>query len=247
MQIPKWIITWLGALLIAFVGLSVISKGYEIGSKLNQRPENTISMSAEGRVTAVPDLATMNLGVLTQGDTASEVQDESSEKINQVIAFVKSQGVDESDIKTSQFSINPRYNFKDGENIIIGYEANQTVTVKIRNVNESSEMVSKILDGATKNGANQVLGVSLSFDDPDDLRQEARKKAIAAAKEKAQELAEEAGLRLGKIVSISESGSSYPVPYDESYARGLGGGGGPLIEPGTQDITENITVVFEVK
>lgn len=254
-QIPQWIIKILGALIIVLVAFMLIQKGLEIGSYLDQTPENTISVSAEGRVEAIPDIAVVTLGIFVQKNTAKAAQDESSKQINQVIGFVKSLGVDEKDIKTSDFSINPRYDYRseDSVNEVVGYDARQSVTVKVRGVDESAELVGKILDGATNNGANQINGVYFTFDDSTDLQQEARLKAISAAKQKAQELAEEAGIRLGKIVSISELGSYYPQPFaseDAMFSRGQGGGGAsvaPDIEPGSTEITQTITVIFEVK
>ena len=193
----------------------------------------------------------VNLGVLTQSPTAKAAEDESSKKINQIVSFVKQQGVDAKDIATSQFSIYPTYDYRDGTNKITGYQASQTVTVKVRGVEKSTEKVGKILDGATANGANEIAGVQFTFDDADDLRQQARKQAIAKAKQKASELAAEAGLRLGKVVSISEGSYAQPVPmmYDKIAAPdGRGGGGGSAaVEQGSQDITQSITVTFEIK
>ncbi len=112
----------------------------------------------------------------------------------------------------------------------------------------------KVLDGAVNNGANQIDGINLSIENPDGLQQDARKLAIANAKAKAQGLAQEAGLTLGKVVSISETGSGYPrpMPYaTDSYAPSLMAGQAksvaPDIQTGSQDITESMTVVYEVK
>lgn len=240
-----------GGTLALLLLLLVIGKGYDLYQALNHKnPKNTISVSAEGKVQAVPDLATVNLGVLTQGGSAATVQDENSKKINKIIEFVKNQGISKEDIATSQFNIYPQQDYQAGRTIITGYQANQTITVKIRGVDKSAEKLGKILDGVTNNGANQINGVNLSFDDPDDLRQQARKQAIGKAKEKAGELAKIAGLRLGKVVNLSESGNTPgPIPY---YADGFGAGGAersiaPKIEPGSQDVTATMTVVFEVK
>jgi uncharacterized protein YggE len=130
--------------------------------------------------------------------------------------------------------------------------ANQTVTVKVKGVDKSNQQLGKIIDGATNNGANEINGISLSFEDPDNLQQEARKQAIAKAKEKAQVLAREACLTLGKVVTVSEiSGSGYPTPmYDAAMGRGgvaMEKSVSPNIEPGIQEITQQMTVVFELK
>ncbi|MBI2355771.1 MAG: SIMPL domain-containing protein [Candidatus Doudnabacteria bacterium] len=251
-NLPKWLVVLLAGALAAFVVLLVVEKIYTVAKTISpKKPENTISISAEGKVAAVPDLAVINVGVLTTGSTAKFVEDESSKKINQIIDFVKKQGVDKKDIATSQFSIYPTYDYREGTNKITGYQANQTVTVKVRGIENSTEKVSNILVGATNNGANEIGGVYFTFDDADNLRQQARKQAIAKAKEKAVELAAEAGLRLGKVVSISEGSYATPIPmmYEKGMAApDLGGrGGAPQVEQGSQDITASITVVFEIK
>jgi hypothetical protein len=249
----KWLFHTIGILVALLLLVFVVDKGYDFTQNFKSKlPQNTISMSAEGKVSATPDLATLNLGVITKGATAAKVQDENSKKINQVIKYLKDNGIEEKDITTSSYSIYPDYEYKDGRSDIIGYQANQTVTVKIHNADKEKEKIGKVIDGATNNGVNQVNGVYFSFDDVDDYRNEARKLAVENAKVKARELAEVAGLKLGKVVSIAEGASSYyPEPmYDKAYATGMGGGASsvaPEVQPGTQDITENITVVFEVK
>lgn len=254
--LPKWLINGLGGLLIVFVALLVADKANSINDKIQgKKPENTMSVSAEGKVKAVPDLATVNLGVITQGPTAPQVQEDNTKKINKIIDYVKKQGISKDDISTSQFNIYPQYDYTGGRNNIIGYQLNQTITVKIKGVDKSTETLGKILQGSISEGANEIYGVSLSFDDPDELRQQAREKAIIKSKEKAKELAEVAGLKLGKVVSVSETVGAYPpIPIYADYG-GRGGAGGvglesaaaPNVEPGSQDVIENMTVVFEIK
>lgn len=251
--LPKWLVQGLGGLLIVLVALMVIDKANSLQEILsNKNPKNTISVSAEGKATAAPDLATINLGVLTSGATANDVQNESSKKINSIIDFVKGQGVAKEDISTSQFSIYPQQNYNDGKSTITGYQAQQNITIKVRGVDKSTDKLTAILGGVTNSGANQVNGVSLGFDDPDNLRQIARKQAIDKAKQKAQDLANSAGLKLGKVVNVSEAGGATP-PIPMSYAAGMGGAPdiaksvAPNIEPGNQDVTAEMTVTFEVK
>lgn len=253
MNLPKWLVEGLGGLLVAFVALLIADKAYSLTQTLqNKNPKNTISVSAEGKVSAIPDLATVNLGVLTQGDTAERVQSENSQKINKIIDFVKQKGIERDDISTSQFNIYPNQDYRDGKATITGYQANQTITIKVRGVDKSTEKLGEVLAGVTSNGANQINGVSLGFDDPDDKRQEARKLAIEKAKAKAEELAKASGLRLGKVVNVSESGGFSGPPI--AYGEGSGGAMplydkavSPNIEPGNQDITATMMVVFEVK
>ncbi len=253
---PKWLVSGLGGLLIALVALMVIGKGNELSAQLrNKNPKNTISVSAEGKVQAVPDLATVNLGVLTQGSSPAKVQEDNTLKVNKIIDYIKQQGIGKDEISTSQFNIYPQYDYSNGRNNIIGYQLNQTITVKVKGVDKTTDVLGKILQGAVNEGANEINGVSLGFDDPDNLRQEARKQAIEKAKAKAQDLAQAAGLRLGKVVSVSESGmGGYPTPMYAEYGMGYGGmdsaqvkAAAPNVEPGSQDVIANMTVVFEVK
>ena len=252
-SLPKWLVNVGGGLVIALLALMVFDKTVGLKNGFgSKKPNNSLTVSAEGKVKATPDLATVNLGVITQGPEASKVQEENSKKINKIVEFVKKQGITKDDISTSQFNIYPQYNYKDGKNDIIGYQLDQTITVKVKGVDKSTEILGKILSGAVSEGANQIYGVSLGFDDPDNLRQQARELAIEKAKEKAKELAKVAGLKLGKVVSVSEAGGGgYPMPY---YGGGYGGAGmamekavSPNIEPGSQDIIENMSVTFEVK
>lgn len=255
---PKWLLNSLGVLLLILIALLVVGKVKNLNDIFRKKvlPENTISVSAEGRVKAVPDLATVNLGVLTQGKTPVEVQEENTKKVNKIIDYIKQQGVSKDDISTSQFNIYPQYDYKEGRSEIVGYQLNQTITFKIRGIDKSNEQLGKILEGGVAQGANEISGVFLSFDDPDNLRQNARKQAIEKAKEKAQELAQVAGLKLGRVVSIAETtATGLPKPYYSGDFGGIGGAGGlglekaaaPNIEPGSQDVIETMTVVFEVK
>lgn len=254
MSIPKWLVQGLGGLLIAFVALLVVQKAHDLQTTFqNQKPANTISVSGEGKVTAVPDLATVNIGVLSQGTTAVDVKNQNNQKVNKVIDYIKAQGIDPKDINTSQFSFYPQQNYNSGQPVITGYQGNQTITVKVRGVDKSQDQLNKILDGAVNNGANQIDAVSLTIEKPTDLQNQARKLAIDDAKNKAQELAKEAGLNLGKVVSLSENSGGYPgpLPYALNSAMGMGGGGdksiAPNIQTGSQEISETMTVVFELK
>lgn len=250
-NIKPWVWQTTGFLVIAFLALTVMDKIHTVSNDFKpELPKNTISMSAEGKVSAVPDLATVNLGVVTSAATAKQAQSDNATKANKVIDYVKSQGIDKKDIATTQLNVYPEYDYSNGQNTVKGYQASQTISVKVRGVDKSTDALGKIIDGATNAGANQIQGVNLDFADADNFKQSARKQAIDKAKQKAQELADQAGLKLGRIVSISEGSSSYPMPmpYAMDSKLGMGGGGSaPNIETGSQDITASITVTFEVK
>lgn len=252
-RFPGWIAQALGGLLVIFVAFLIIQKGIELKNTVSDRkPANTIAVSGEGKVSAVPDLATVTIGVLSQGSTAVDVKNSNNEKVAKVIAYIKEQGVEDKDIKTSQFNFYPTQDYNNGTPKITGYQGNQSVTVTVRGVDKDQKVLEKILDGAVNNGANQINGVNFTVEKPTDLQNEARKLAIADAKKKAEELAREAGLTLGKVVSLNENGG-YPAPvmYSmDSYARGgatLEKSIAPDIQSGSQEITQTMTVVFEIK
>ena len=250
-NIPKAVWLTLGLLAVVFLALAVIDKAHNLTLSFHARPENTISMSAEGKTSATPDLATLTVGVTSQAATAQAATSDMAKKVNQITETIKSLGVDAKDITTSNYSVYPMQDYSNGRNTITGYQGTETVTVKIHGVDKSTDKVSKVLDSAVVNGSNQIQGVYFSFEDPDSRKQDARKQAIAKAKQKAQELANEAGLKLGKVVSINDSDSPIysPMPYAMDSAKGMGGSSSvaPNVEAGTQDIVVNVTMVFEIK
>lgn len=250
-NIKPWVWSALGVLLMLFLAISVVDKVYNFSQNMKSLPKNTMSMSAEGKVSAKPDLATITVGVLTNGSSAKAAQDTNTTSANKVVDFVKQQGISDADIVTSNFSVYPIYDYTNNRNTITGYTASQTLTIKVRGVDKSTATLGKILGGAVDSGSNQLQGVYFSFDDADNLRQDARKIAIEKAKQKAADLAGVSGLKLGKIISVSESsgGYPYPMPYalDSVKSAPSGGAVAPQIETGSQDITATMTLIFEVK
>ena len=252
--LPKWLVGGLGGLLIAFVALLVIQKAHDIQTTFaNAKPANTISVSGMGKVQATPDLATVTIGVLSQGTTAVDVKNQNNDKVNKITAFVKAQGIADKDISTSQFSFYPQQDYNGGTPKITGYQGNQSVTVKVHGVDKDQTVLGNILDGAVNNGANEIDGVNLTVEDPSALQEQAQEAAITDAKQKAQKLAQAAGLNLGKVVSVSESSGGYPgpIPYAMDSAMGIGGGVAksvaPNVQVGSQEIDETMSVTFEVK
>jgi uncharacterized protein YggE len=240
---PDWMVRALGLLLIIFLALLIVHTAHT----LNGAPQ-TRRITATGKMTAVPDLATVTIGVETQGADTVDIKNKNNQKINQIIAFIKQQGIADKDIKTTGFYASPRYNYTNGQNNIIGYQANQTITVHVHDVNKSQTQLEKIIDGAVNNGANEIQGIGFNFADADKFRQEARKQAIEKAKEKAEELASEANLKLGRVVNIIESSSDYvsPGPMAMANYSSRNKSVEPNIEPGSQDVIETISLIFEV-
>ncbi len=231
-----------GTLYVAILALNAAKQSDYIG-----RPDaarDTIAISAEGKVTAAPDIATVSIGVQTESKTVSAAQKENAAKMNAIIEKVKSLGVAAEDIKTSNYSIYPQYDYLSGRQVQRGFMVTQNIDLKIRNLDKIGE----ILAAAGDLGANQVGGVAFTIDEPEDLRQQARMKALEMAKKKAQALANAAGVRLGKVVGFSESPGYEPSPiyYAKDAAQNTGGAGAPSIQSGSQDVVVDVTVLYEI-
>lgn len=219
-------------------------------------PGRTFFSTAESKVVAVPDVAELHLGVLTEGGkNLAALQKENSEKVNRIHAFLKQQGVGEKDTKTQSYTISPRYQYFScpaprGEGAvscpppeIMGYSIAQTVAVKIRNLDKAGD----ILAGAVDNGANTVGGLTFTVDDPTKIENQAREEATMKAREKAKSMARAGGFRLGKLISISEGFAQPPMQLEAAVREGMGGGGSPAIQPGSQEIRVEVTLTYEMR
>lgn len=210
-------------------------------------PTRTITVSAEGESIATPDVAETSFSVLSRGVDPQELADMNNRKMNDVVEFVKSQGIGEADIKTVGYSLNPdyRYDPDTGQSSITGYTLTQTVRVKIRDLGKTAAL----LAGLTPRGVNQIGGISFIVDDPEQALAEARSDGFRKARVKAEAMAAQNGVKLGRVISINEYQGGVPY-YGEARAFGVGGDGGitpPKIEPGTQDVSVQVSVTYELK
>src|SRR3989338_6578147 len=244
----KNILGYLGAILmvasIVFLGVEIINRAR---SDVDLSKTRSITMSADAKVTAKPDLATLSFAVVTQGKEADKVQTDNDARMKTVIDYLKSSGIAEDDIETSGYNLYPQYDYSKVQVSpppITGYTANQNVTAKIRNLGS----VPAILGGLTSKGVNQINNVAFTIEDPDKVREEARNMAIEKAKTKANDLASKLGVRLGKVINFSEGGGGMPIPifYDKQFATEGRGGASP-VQPGTEDVTVSVTLTFELR
>ena len=205
--------------------------------------KNIISVFGEGKVVAKPDIGQVSLSVISDAGTVAAAQKDNTDKMNKVVQAMKDLGVKEEDLKTTAYNVMPRYQYTDGRSDIIGYEAVQNVEVKIRDLGKVGDILSK----AATAGANQVGSLNFTFDNPEDLQNEARKKAIEQAKNKAKNLAEDLGVNLGKVTSFNENSAGQPIPMYASDAIGRGGGGGaPQIQTGQNEIVIDVNITYEI-
>jgi len=221
-------------------------KDIRLGKNAGKAPTDvkTIIIDGTGKVTAIPDIGTVDVGFMTEGKNVQAIQKENVTKMNKLIEAVKKLGIESKDIQTTQYQIYPKYDYTGGRSSLAGYTISQSVTIKIRDLDKISEVLAKAGDS----GANQVGGLNFTMDDPEDLKVQARGKAILNAKGKAEVLANSLGVKLGRIVGFSEGGSSpYPL-YKSDMAYGVGGGGeaAPTIEAGSMEITSNVSITYEI-
>jgi len=238
---------WLPIFLALIVGGFYLTGKYIEGQDLSPV---TISVNGEGKVMAVPDIAELSFGVQTgRQKTAEQAMEILTNKMTAVIDAVKELGIEEKDIMTQSLSLHPSYDWDEGKRIDEGFEANQNLRVKIRDLDQ----ISAVLSAATVGGANQAGSVGFTIDDPEELRALAREKAIKNAEEKAQALATQLGKSIGKLKGFNEGGGYYEPMYEKAMAMdsGIGmGGGGPVAPPipaGEQEVMVNVSLVYELK
>ena len=206
--------------------------------------DQTITVSGTGSVFSSPDIAIADLAVSVEDTTAKKAQDQASKKSSAVVDYLKGAGVDEKDIRTSGYQIYPQYDYLNGRSTIRGYQVTQSLEVKIRDL----EKANNILDGVVGAGINQVGNVRFYVDEPEKLQAEAREKAIADAKKKADELKDQLGVRLGRIVTFSENinGGVYPMMYAKDSGMGGGASTGAL-PAGQNEIVANVTITYQIR
>jgi hypothetical protein len=202
-----------------------------------------LDISATGEVTRVPDVAIISAGVVSRSASASGALQDTANRMSQVLAALKRAGVADRDIQTSNVSLNPEYRYPENQSPqLVGYTASNNVTVRFRDIRSSG----KILDALVAVGANQINGPTLTVDKPESALDEARAKAVAIGRARAELYAHSLGLRVVRIVSVNESGGYAvppPVPMMMAQARKAD----TSIEAGEQKLQVNVAMTFELQ
>ena len=231
--------------LIAFKNLRGINPSY-----------NSISVSGQGEVVAIPDVATFSFNVSADASSVASAQSQVTEKMDAILAELEELGIAENDIKTTDYSVYPKYTYEaavclptycpPGRQIQNGYTANHGVSVKVRD----TEQAGTALSVAGDNGATGLSNISFTIDKPEEILDEARALAIADAKARAEVLADELGVRLVRVVSFYEDG---PSPMPQYYAmEGRGSADNavssvPALPVGENKTAVSVTVVYEIR
>ena len=215
-----------------------------------------ITVTGEGEVTARPDIGSFTFGVRGEGEDAATAQEQSATAMNEILGYLAEAGVAEEDIKTDNYNLNPRYQWIErpcvggvcpgGERVIDGYEAYQTVTVKVRDLEQSGELIS----GVGQRGATNVSSLQFTIDDPENLEAEARAQAIANAQAKAKELAKDLDVKIVKMTNFYEEnqGGQYREPYMMARSEmAMDSASAPQLPTGENEIVKRVNITYEVE
>jgi hypothetical protein len=206
-----------------------------------------IGVRGNGVVSAKPDMAIIQVGVQIQNTSLDAAQSEAAAKMDAVMNQLKTSGVAEQDIATSQYSVDPVMDYRDNEPPrVTGFRVTNVVSAKIRDISKAGDTI----DALIKSGANTLYGVSFTFSDPSALMRQAREQAVKDARAKAEQLATLTGVSLGTVIVVEDGGSNTtppPVPMMEAAGRDMAQAANTPISPGQQEIRVDVSVVFGIK
>jgi len=231
---------------ILLLAIRVFNIAIPISITTRTETSSELSVVGVGKVDVVPDTANVSAGItISNAATVDEAQSKINDVNNKIVSSLTALGIDKADIKTSDYSINPNYSYNNGQQTQQGFNATATVTIKVKKVDQLGQVVSNV----TTAGANQVNNTTYSVENPEKYQEEARNMAIQNAKDQAQKLAGQLGIKLGKVTNIVESNpdTARPIAFgaggvmDASINKAVT----PNLEPGSNVITSTVTLFFE--
>lgn len=208
-------------------------------------PQHTLSVSGTGSVSVKPDVADVTVGVTVQRDTARDAAADAANVMDAVITAVKALGIAEQDIQTTSLSLSPVYDYDRTPYRLVGYSANNMVTVTVRDITQTGA----VIDAATGAGATDINSITFRVADQAAAETEAREQAVKAARAKADTIVAAAGTEITGIISISET--SAPVPYPVFYGEQAAGRAADTAAPtpvltGTIDVEVSVSIVYQI-
>lgn len=243
------------AVLIIFLSAKSLSEFGLINP--SQPAYNTISVSGTGEVAGIPDVATFSYSVTEPATTVVDAQTKATQKSNAALVLIKAAGIDEKDVKTTDYSIAPQYDYVQdvcttnycpgGKQVLKGYQVSQTISVKVRDLSKAGDILSK-LGGV---GVQNLSGLQFGIDDPEALKTEARAKAIEDAKKQAESLAKSLGVSLKKVVGFYDNFDQGNPTYGDANTLGLKAmsvaAPAPELPKGQAKIVSKVSVTYEIK
>lgn len=244
--IPAILLLLLTSIYVSALTRNSIKEYNYIG--ISEEKRHTIVIDGEGSVHGTPNIANINLGLQTENESIEAAQKNNTETMNTIISKLKKEiNVNKNEIQTTNYSINPRYDWNEGQRTLKGYTVSQNLKIKIKDLTK----ISKIIGLAGEYNLNQVGGLNFSIENPENLQKEARIKALNNAKEKANALSQTLDVKLGRIIGFSEreQASVYPVMRSLSIsedAQYKNGSAIPELEAGSQEIKSHVNVEYEI-
>ncbi len=265
----KWLTFGVLGFLALFLAASTLYQLKNVGElDYNKVATNTINVSGIGKAVAIPDIATFSFTVTKEAKTAADAQKQAADASNKVFAVIKKDGVDDKDIKTSNYSLYPKYDYSQAvcpqsvsssdvrgvsspvycppsKQVLTGYELSQTFEVKIRKTETAGQIVADV----TAAGATNINGPTFGVDNEDVVIAQARNEAIANAKAKAESIAKGLGVRLVRIINFSENEGGYPMPMMKA-AYGMGGAdvaSAPQLPAGESNYSRTVNITYEIR
>lgn len=205
-----------------------------------------LDVSATGKVTRVPDIAIISAGVVTRSATAVAAIQQNADRMERVRAAIKRAGIEDRDIQTSSINLNPEYRYEQNKTPqLVGYTASNQLNVRFRDIRNSG----KILDALVAEGANQINGPTLTIDKPEAALDEARAKAIAVGRARAELYARALGMRVVRLLAVSETGGYQMPPPMPVMMRGemAAQSADTKIDPGEQELQVTLGMAFELQ
>jgi len=255
-NVKRWIVIVLIVLSLFLVAKTLVEFKRIPSAGLENPVYNTITVSGEGEVVAIPDIATVSFSVTNESLSISDAQQKTVETVEGIIKYLKENKIAEKDVKTAGYNIYPKYEYiksyvypytPTGRQDLVGYVVSESVTVKIRDLAEAG----KIIGGLGELGATEISGLTFGFDNDDKMQSDARALAIKDAREKAKKLAMDLGVSLSRIISYNDN-NFYPYVKEASY--GMGGDlsvvSAPVnvpVNPGESKIISNVTITYEIR
>ncbi len=203
------------------------------------------TVTGEGTFSVQPDIAYVDVGIQKTASTVKQAQSQINESMNKIISGLKTLGVDSKNIQTSQYTINPNYDWSSSVQKITGYSANTQLKIKITDIDKINE----IIDSATANGANQVNNITFDIENREDAENSARKEAVAEANRKAEAVARAAGFKLGKIISYSENSNDNllrPITYAVKSMSVANESASTNVQTGNEEIKIIVNLSYQI-
>lgn len=222
--------------------LAAVSPALADGGKMPR----IISLTGHGEVRSTPDIAFITSGVVSQGATAADALTANTKAMTDLFAALKDAGLEDKDIQTSNFSVQPRYDFSNGQSPkLVGYDVSNNVTIKLKKI----DTMGALLDKLVQSGSNQITGVSFDVSKPEEAMDQARKLATQDATRKAKLYAQAMGIELGNVMQVSEGSSAQPssVPFVRGAAMMKADAAPVPVAAGEQTLAADVNIIWEIK